>query len=200
MIGRLSGTLVEKGVEAVLLDVQGVGYELSCPLTVLDQLPPAGQPCTLIVHTHVREDALLLYGFAQPEERRLFRQLIATTGVGPKLALACLSGLTVQAFTQAIVEKNVKRLVTIPGIGKRTAERLILELDGKVHVHRAEAGAEPTAARPSPDLLDLESALRNLGYKAKEVELLIEALGPQAAQMSFEALLREALRRLNTGS
>ena len=198
MIGRLRGTLLEKGAEGVVLEVGGVGYELACPLTVVDRLPRVGQDCALVVHTHVREDALVLFGFVDADERQLFRQLIAVSGVGPKLALACLSGMDAVALGNALADKDVKKLSGVPGIGKRTAERLILELEGKVQSRRASPAA-PTGPVRNPDLDDLDSALRNLGYKARDVDLLIEGLRPQAAGMSFEGLLREALRRLNGG-
>jgi Holliday junction DNA helicase RuvA len=145
----------------------------------------------------VREDALVLYGFADTDERQLYRQLIAVSGVGPKLALACLSGMDAVALGNALADKDVKKLSGVPGIGKRTAERLILELEGKVHAKRAPR--PESAPSRNPDLDDLDSALRNLGYKARDVDLLIEGLRPQAAGMSFETLLREALRRLNNG-
>ncbi len=195
MIGRLRGTLAHKGVEGVLIDVGGVGYEVQCPLTTLDRLPPEGQACTLTIHTHVREDVLTLFGFGDAAERALFRSLTGVSGVGPKLALACLSGMDGPTLTNALAEGDVKRLSTIPGIGKRTAERLVLELKEKV-------GRSGMPGRPAPTaggavLADLESALCNLGYKPKDVEKLIAGLAADAAGQSFEALLREALRRLN---
>lgn len=194
MIGRLRGIILDKGPEGVLLDVNGVGYEVACPLTVIDQLPPRDSEATLVIHTHVREDQLSLLGFATREERALYRLLVGVSGVGPRLAMACLSGLDSEMLITALVDENVKVLVGIPGIGKRTAERLILELKDKVHKSRSSA---PTPAA-APALNDLESALKNLGYKAKSVDTLIEGLRAQAANMTFEQLLREALRRLNT--
>ncbi|MEE2788883.1 MAG: Holliday junction branch migration protein RuvA [Myxococcota bacterium] len=190
MIGRLTGTIAEKGAEGVLLDVHGVGYELMCPLTVVDQLPVVGQPSTLVVHTHVREDQLTLFGFNDLEQRRLFRLLIGVSNVGPKIGLGCLSGLDKDSLHSAITTGDVKRLSSIPGIGKRTAERIILELRDKLG---------PAAGLPrgnASHLDDLQSALVNLGYRAKDVDGLLSEFGPAAAEKSFEELLREALKKL----
>lgn len=190
MIGRLAGTLVDKSAGGVLLDVGGVGYEVGCPLTVLDVLPRTGAAATLWIHTYVRDDQLTLFGFADRDQRRLFRQLIAVSGIGPKLALACLSGMDADGLASAIANGDVRKLSSIPGIGKRTAERLVLELKDKV-------GVIPGRAAPqSSHVADLQSALTNLGFKAKEIDTLIAGLGDDAHTMDFEALLREALRRL----
>jgi Holliday junction DNA helicase RuvA len=193
VIGRLRGRLVQKQVEEVILDVGGVGYAVHCPLSVLEALPPEGSEATLVVHTHVREDALVLYGFCTADERQIFRLLIGTTGIGPKLALACLSGLDATRLARAIVDEDAKALALIPGVGKRTAERIILELKEKV---RRVAPGRPVEAPSAVRLDDLASALRNLGYATKEVDKLVAGLSEQAAGLSFEALLREALRRL----
>lgn len=193
MIGRLRGTVARKSVESVLIDVGGVGYEVLCPLTVLDRLPPEGSPATLAIHTHVREDQLTLFGFVDEDERGLFRLLTSVTGIGPRMALACLSGMNAEALTQALVDQDIKRLSTIPGVGKRTAERLSLELRDKVRFARPSTRPTPAATH----LDDLDSALRNLGYKPKDVEVLIAGLREEAGELGFEALLREALRRLN---
>ncbi|MEZ4434473.1 MAG: Holliday junction branch migration protein RuvA [bacterium] len=190
MIGQLEGTVLDKSAEGVLVGVGGVGYEVLCPLTVIDRLPRKGASCTLSIHTHVREDQITLFGFTDEAERRLFRQLISVSGVGPRLALACLSGLDAEALAVAIANEDVKKLSGVPGIGKRTAERLIVELKGKVGV---------LPGRPPPKtrhLDDLESALRNLGYKPREIEQLIADLGDDATRLDFESLLREALKRL----
>ncbi len=191
MIGRLRGTLADKGADGALIDVGGVGYVVNCPLTALDQLPSVGSECTLSIHTHVREDQITLFGFNSVEQRRLFRLLIAVSGIGPKLGLACLSGMDADGLRQAIGESDIKRLSSIPGIGKRTAERLVLELREKVGVGPGLGGTPKSRA-----IDDLESALGNLGYKTKEVDKLLAALGPEAHEMPFDGLLREALRRL----
>ena len=190
MIGRLRGIVAEKGPEGVLLDVGGIGYEVLCPLTVIDRLPRREQETTLTIHTHVREDQITLFGFTSVDERVLFRQLIGVSGIGPKIALACLSGMDATALCDAIASEEVKRLTTIPGLGKRTAERLILELKDKV-------GGTVSVGKPGGQMLnDLESALRNLGFKTKDVDSLMGELAPQAETMSFEDLLREALKRM----
>ncbi|MCB9523330.1 MAG: Holliday junction branch migration protein RuvA [Myxococcales bacterium] len=196
MIGLLRGELAVKSPTAVVLDVGGVGYEVVCPLTVLDNLPPTGGRCTLVIHTHVREDQITLFGFATQDERALFRQLVAVSGIGPRLAVACLSGMTAEALIRALVDGDVKRLSSVPGIGKRTAERMVLELQEKVHPPAGSRAAAGLPA-PSPALDDLDSALRNLGYRAKDVESLIDGLRAEAPAMTFEQLLREALKRLN---
>ncbi len=190
MIGRLKGLVAEKGPEGVLIEVSGVGYEVQCPLTVIDRLPRRGQESTLSIHTHVREDQITLFGFSEPEERALFRQLIGVSGIGPKIGLACLSGMDAGSLSGAIAGEDVKRLTTIPGLGKRTAERLVLELKDKV-------SGVVIAGRPGGQMLnDLESALRNLGFKSKDVDSLMTELAPHAESMTFEELLREALKRM----
>ncbi len=192
MIGRLHGTLCRKSVEGLLIDVNGIGFEVLCPLSTLDRLPREGETCTLSIHTHVREDQWLLVGFHDEGERALYRQLTGVSGVGPKLALACLSACSADELAQAIASSDLKRLSKIPGVGKRTAERLVVELKDRV----LQAGSKVAELRaPSDTLADLESALKNLGYGAKDVELLIEKLRPKAHE-SFEALLREALSLL----
>ena len=190
MIGRLKGEVVDKGMESVVLDVNGVGYDVVCPLTVLEHIPPLGKIATLAIHTHVREDQITLFGFADTTQRTVFRQLISISGVGPKIGLACLSGMNADALTSAIASGDVKRLCTIPGLGKRTSERIVLELREKVGGLAAAQTAQTGA------LQDLESALKNLGYKAKDVDQLIQEVAPKAESMSFEELLREALRSL----
>lgn len=190
MIGRLEGKVLDKSAEGVLLGVGGVGYEVQCPLTVIDRLPRKGADCALSIHTHVREDQITLFGFATAAERRLFRQLIGVSGIGPRLGLACLSGLDAEALVNAIASADVKGLSRIPGIGKRTAERIVLELKDKV------GGLPGRPAQAGGLLADLESALGNLGYSARDVEKLVASLGEEAAQMDFESLLREALKRL----
>ncbi len=194
MIGRLRGEVARKAVESVLIDVGGVGYEVVCPLTVLDELPRKNQQRTLSIHTYVREDQITLFGFLGDEQRALFRMLIGVNNVGPKLALACLSAMTPDQVSEAIASEDLRKLSGIPGVGKRTAERLVLELREKVQKVTI-AARSPSPA--SGHLDDLESALRNLGYKGKAVDQLIEGLRDEAGELGFEGLLREALRRLN---
>ncbi|HTO07630.1 MAG TPA: Holliday junction branch migration protein RuvA [Myxococcota bacterium] len=192
MIARIEGVLVEKSPEAVVLDVHGVGYELRVPLSTFFDLPDEGKTVRLRVHTHVREDAFLLYGFATELERTLFRLLLGASGVGPKLALAILSGLPADKLIAALRSGNLAALVGIPGVGKKTAERMVVELRDKV------AGLE--TATPARAPLDdaaaaAESALVNLGYPRahaeKAVRRAFEAL-PDAP--GLESLIKEALR------
>lgn len=192
MIGFLRGTLKYKGAELLILDVSGVGYELTCPLTTIDRLPAEGEGCELMVKTYVREDQITLFGFSSLEERRLFESLTSVSGIGPRLAVACLSGMNADALKEAIITGNVKRISTIPGIGKKTAERVILELRVKFEKSFSLSAAQPSL---SGHLSDLRSALLNLGYKAKEVDLHLEEIKDSAGAMSFEELLQGALRR-----
>lgn len=194
MIALLTGTLARKTASGVILDVAGVGYEVWCPLTVLDALPATHEKTTLCIYTHVREDQISLFGFSDESEKTLFRLLIGVSGIGPKLGLACLSGMSEADLSDAIRSEDVKRLSTIPGIGKRTAERLILELKTKVGL-----GSQVAPKTASSMMEDLSSALKNLGYKEKETDQLIASLdvGPEP---KFETLLREALKQLRKGS
>jgi Holliday junction DNA helicase RuvA len=194
MIGRLRGTLAHKGVEGLVVDVGGVGYDVLVPLSVLDRLPPEGRECHLAIHTHVREDQITLFGFSNVDERSLFRLLIGVSGIGPRLALACL-GLPGEELARAIRSEDLKRLSSLPGIGKRTAQRLVLELKDKLPP--VFGGATPAPAPRAHALDDLESALRNLGYRPKDVEALVARLAPEAPGLAFEELLRRALSALN---
>ena len=182
MIGRLSGHLLEKLPPHLLLDVQGVGYEVDVPMSTFYQLPATGEPLTLFIHQVVREDALLLYGFASRDERETFRQLLKVTGIGAKIALAILSGLSADELALAVASEDVGRLSKVPGIGKKTAERLILELRGKL-------GSLPSADLLSPvpatgaallvendERADISQALQALGYSAREAEAALKSV------------------------
>ena len=171
MIGRLQGTLAAKNPPQVLIDCHGVGYEVDVPMSTFYHLPGLGEPVTLLTHFVVREDAQLLYGFATAPERDAFRQLIKVTGVGPRMALGVLSGLGVQELAQAITAQETGRLVKVPGIGKKTAERLLLELKGKLG---ADMGARTHAANDSQ--ADILQALLALGYNDKEAAAALKAL------------------------
>jgi Holliday junction DNA helicase RuvA len=165
MIGRLSGTLLEKNPPQLLLDVQGVAYEVDVPMSTFYNLPPNGEPVTLFTHLVVREDAHLLYGFGSEGERRAFRQLLKVNGIGAKIALAVLSGLSVTELGQAITLQESGRLTRVPGIGKKTAERLLLELKGKLGADLAQpAGLQ----RNAPNASDIMGALLALGYSERE--------------------------------
>jgi Holliday junction DNA helicase RuvA len=165
MIGRLTGKLVEKNPPQILLDVQGVAYEVDVPMSTFYNLPGTGEPVTLLTHLVVREDAHLLFGFASETERRAFRQLIKISGIGARTALSVLSGLSVSELAQAVTMQEAGRLTKIPGIGKKTAERLLLELKDKL-------GADLTIGvdvhRPAPATSDVLNALLSLGYSEKE--------------------------------
>src|ERR1019366_4168337 len=168
MIGRLSGILLEKNPPQILLDVQGVGYELDVPMSTFYNLPALHEKVVLHTHFVVREDAQLLYGFATNEERLAFRQLLKISGVGPKLALSVLSGLSLGDLAAAVANKEVGRLTKIPGVGKKTAERLLLELQGKFTISGTPATSGiPVAASNSNDIAN---ALLALGYNEKEAD------------------------------
>ena len=173
MIGRLAGTLVEKNPPQILLDVKGVAYEIDVPMSTFYNLPNVGDSVVLFTHLVVREDAHLLFGFGSENERRAFRQLIKISGVGARIALSVLSGLSVAELAQAVTMQESGRLTKIPGIGKKTAERLLLELKDKL-------GADLTAAvgihRPAPVASDVLHALISLGYSDKEAVNAVKQL------------------------
>jgi Holliday junction DNA helicase RuvA len=172
MIGRLQGQLAAKNPPQVLIDCHGVGYEVDVPMSTYYNLPDMGGTVTLLTHFVVREDAQILYGFATSQEREVFRQLIKITGVGPRMALSLLSGMSVADLAQAITQQAVGRLVKVPGIGKKTAERLLLELKGKMG---PDLGL-PAAAPVSDNQHDIQQALLALGYNDKEAALALKAL------------------------
>ncbi len=174
MIGRLVGTLAEKAPPQVLIDVNGVGYEVDVPMSSFFNLPGLGERVTLLTHFVVREDAQLLYGFLTHEERATFRQLIRISGIGPRTALSILSGLSVSELSQAVTQQQAGRLVKVPGIGKKTAERLLLELKGKLGPDMA----APGAAVASDAQADIVQALMALGYNEKEAAAALKALPP----------------------
>ena len=189
MIGRLSGILLEKNPPQVLIDVGGVGYELDVPMSTFYNLPALGESAILLTHFIVREDGQFLYGFATPEERFAFRQLIKISGVGPRMALAVLSGLSVGDLAHAIALQESGRLVKVPGIGKKTAERLLLELKGKF------GDALPTsAAHLNDNRGDVLNALLALGYNDKEAALALKSL---ASDVSTSDGIRQALKLLS---
>ena len=192
MIGRLQGTLAAKNPPQVLIDCHGVGYEVDVPMSTFYHLPGLGEPVTLLTHFVVREDAQLLYGFATAPERDAFRQLIKVTGVGPRMALGVLSGLGVQELAQAITAQETGRLVKVPGIGKKTAERLLLELKGKLGADLAVAGG----VMRSDASADILNALLALGYSDKEALLAMKQV-PDGADVSDGIKL--ALKALSKG-
>ena len=188
MIGRLSGTLAEKNPPQLLVDVNGVGYEVDVPMSTFYNLPALGERVVLLTHFVVREDAQVLYGFLSHEERSTFRQLVKISGVGPRTALAILSGLSVSELAQAVSLQESGRLVKVPGIGKKTAERLLLELEGKLGVDLGRPAAP--AAGSHADILQ---ALLALGYSEREAAAACKAL---AADIGVSDGIKLALRAL----
>jgi len=171
MIGRIAGTLLEKNPPHLLVDCHGVGYEIDVPMSTFYNLPAIGHPVTLLTQQIVREDAHLLFGFATATERNTFRELIKITGIGARMALAVLSGLSVPELAQAVTMQEAGRLTKIPGIGKKTAERLLLELKGKLG---AELGHAPGVTPVADSAVDVLNALLALGYSEKEAALAIK--------------------------
>jgi Holliday junction DNA helicase RuvA len=171
VIGRIRGVLLEKAPPQVLVDVGGIGYEVEVPMSTFYVLPPLGEQTTLLTHLVVREDAHLLYGFATVAERRTFRELLKISGVGARIALAVLSGMTVDELSAAVMAQEAARLVRIPGIGKKTAERLLLELKGKLG---ADIGAPAAAVGDAQG--DIQQALVALGYSDKEAAAALKGL------------------------
>ncbi|RRN44409.1 Holliday junction branch migration protein RuvA [Lautropia dentalis] len=191
MIGRIHGTLVHVNPPDILVDAHGVGYEISVPMSTLYDLPPAGQPVTLVTHLVVREDAQLLYGFLTEGERTAFRALIKVSGIGPRMALAVLSGLSVDDLSRAVAEQETGRLTRVPGVGKKTAERLLLELKGKLApVAEAAQGGGGVLFSSSGDIL---RALVALGYSEKESAAAVSRL-PE--DISVKDGIRQALKGL----
>ena len=193
MIGRLTGKLVLKSPPQLLLDVGGVGYELEAPMSTFYRLPAVGEAVTLHTHLTVREDAHLLFAFASPAEKTLFRELIKLSGVGPKLALAVLSGVSVEDFWNLVRAGDAARLTKLPGIGKKTAERMVLELREKAGGGDGPASVPGVSAAPATPLAEARSALEALGYKTVEAEKLLNAI--KADGMGTDQLIREALKR-----
>jgi Holliday junction DNA helicase RuvA len=194
VIGRLQGLVSEDAEGALVVDVNGVGYELNVPLGTVGRAPRDGDRATFFVHTHVREDAITLFGFASDMERLAFRTLIGIPNVGPKTALSVLSALPAAELARAIAAKDVKRLQDVPGIGKKTAERLVLELRDKLPVLPGEttAPAKPLI-RATGTREALVSALVNMGYRAAEAERAASTLEPRMDDAPLAELLREAL-------
>ncbi len=193
MIGRLSGTLLEKNPPQILLDVQGVGYEVDVPMSTFYNLPALNEKVVLHTQLIVREDAHLLFGFLTHEERVAFRQLLKISGVGPKLALSVLSGLSMDDLALAVANKDAARLTRIPGVGKKTAERLLLELQGKFAPGGAAGGSGAMAVSAGNDIIN---ALLALGYNEKEADWAAKQL-PKDASVSDG--IRQALKLLSKG-
>jgi Holliday junction DNA helicase RuvA len=199
MIAVLRGTLLEKSPSRLIIDVSGVGYDVQVPLSTFYALGETGAPVTLRTHTHVREDVLALYGFLTTLEQDLFERLIAISGVGPKLALAVLSGIEPPELIRAVRTQDIARLTSIPGIGKKTAERIALELKDRLPAS-LNAVDTPTAAPPADQLRDdVLSALVNLGYHRPVAEKAVEKVLQGRSDVRFEDTMKDALRALMKG-
>jgi Holliday junction DNA helicase RuvA len=197
MIARLRGTLVDKSPSRIVVDVGGVGYDVQIPLSTFYPLGDPGSDVVLRVHTHVREDALALYGFATLLEHDLFERLISINGVGPKLALAVLSGIEPTELIRAVRAQDVARLTKIPGVGKKTAERIGLEMKDRLPVAAATVEPEQTAPAADDQLRsDVLSALLNLGYQPAAAEKALGRVTTGAPDATFEQSLRAALKAL----
>jgi len=192
MIGRLQGTLADKNPPQVLVDCQGVGYEVDVPMSTFYNLPSVGEKVSLLTHFVVREDAQVLFGFGTAPEREAFRQLIRISGVGPRTALAVLSGMSVAEIAQAVTAQDASRLVKVPGIGKKTAERLLLELKGKIG---ADLGAPAGGGAGSDEQADILQALVALGYSDKEAQAALKALPKDVGVSEGIKLALKALAR-----
>jgi Holliday junction DNA helicase RuvA len=195
VIARLKGSLAGKAPNRLTVDVGGVGYDVLVPLSTFYGIGEMGAEVTLRIHTHVREEVIALYGFATPLEQDLFERLISISGIGPKLALAVLSGIDPGDLVRAIRTQDVARLTRIPGVGKKTAERIGLELKDRLPLATTAAGGQSEGAAPGDDLRsDLLSALTNLGYKGQIAEKAVDAALKKTPDASFEDVLRDILR------
>ncbi len=207
MIAHLSGTLLAKHATSVIVDVGGVGYEVTIPVTTFYDLGEPNTPVRLRIHTHVREDALQLFGFRTERERELFTLLISVSGIGPKSAVAMLSGMSADEIVAAIRTNNLARLTSIPGVGKKTAERLVIELRDKMASLSGPAPEEEFAAGAAAGPAQTEDALRedalsalvNLGYQKAAAEKAVTQAAAEGGDLSVELLLRRSLRHLSKG-
>jgi len=196
MIGWLTGELLEKQAPTILLNVNGVGYELEAPMTTFYELPAVNEQTTLFVHMVVREDAQLLFGFASKQQRELFRSLIKVNGVGPKVALAVLSTLSAQELLQCMAQEDFKQLTKVPGIGMKTAQRLVVEMKDRLEKEFGDVALEARSAGTGMvnDRQDAIAALLSLGYKSAEANRIVKSLPDD---LSSEEIIRQALRSLS---
>ena len=195
MIGSLIGLIKDKKPSLVLLEVSGVGYEVHIPLSTSFQLPNNGESTFILTHLVIRDDQHTLYGFATEEERKLFRTLIKISGVGAKMALTILSGINVNGFVQSVINEDVDTVVHLPGIGKKTAERLIVEMKDKIQDVTDSPELSGSAASDNNMLLEARNALVNLGYKSSEARKILDKI--DTTGLEVEELLRQALKSLN---
>ncbi len=206
MIAHLSGTLLSKNPNSVIVDVSGVGYEVNIPVSTFYELEDAGTNVKLRIYTHVKEDALQLYGFKTARERELFINFISVSGIGPKIGIALLSGMSADELIASIKSNNLARLTLIPGVGKKTAERLIVDLREKMTALSAAQGEEDTGARPEAADASTEdtvrsqalSGLMNLGYQRSAAEKAIDAALSEGGDVSVESVLKRSLRKLGS--
>jgi len=197
MIAHLRGRILRKGTQDAVIDVQGVGYRVAIPLSTFYRLGDVGSETSLLVHTHVREDVLALYGFLTEGEQNLFERLLSVSGVGPKVALGILSGIEAPDLVEALRTSDVARLTRIPGVGKKTAERLVLELKDKMPPPGPAASPADRSAAPSTSRDDLLSALVHLGYSRPEAERGVDKALKEGRDGRFEDLLRRSLQVLS---
>jgi Holliday junction DNA helicase RuvA len=193
MIAHLRGKLLAKHPNQAVVETAGVGYDVTITIPTFSDLPAAGSEVALHIHTHVREDQIALYGFLRPAEKKLFEKLITVSGIGPKLAITILSGMPADEMTGAIRGNDIARLTRIPGIGKKTAERMVLELRDKLPPAGPEAPAAPTMTAIEEDVL---SALVNLGYQRPAAERALAMAGKNEKEATFEAMFRNTLAAL----
>jgi holliday junction DNA helicase RuvA len=193
MIAHLRGRLIAKHPNQAIVEAGGVGYDVTISVPTFSDLPNAGGEVSLHVHTHVREDAIALFGFLRPEEKQLFERLISVSGIGPKLAITILSGMPTPEMVSAIRGNDVAKLTRIPGIGKKTAERMVLELRDKLE----HFGAVPSAPPASPIEEDVVSALMNLGYQRPAAERALAVAAKNGTNKEFDVLFRDALAALS---
>lgn len=198
MIAFLRGRVLDKQPNSIIVDVQGVGYQVQVPLSTFYDVGEAGAEVALYIHTHVREEALQLFGFLTTLEQQIFERLISISGIGPKLAIAVLSGIDARELVGAVQRGDVARLTGVPGIGKKTAERIVLELKDRLAALAVTAGIGVSAASAPGDRLraDLLSALQNLGYHRPAAEQAVETTLSATSDATFEQALRSALREL----
>jgi Holliday junction DNA helicase RuvA len=195
VIARLRGQLVEKSPNQAIVDVQGVGYDVIIPLSTFYQLPDPPGATELVIHTHVREDALALYGFRTAREKQVFEKLISVSGIGPKLAITILSGLEAHELVPAIRQNDLARLTRIPGVGKKTAERMVLELRDKLAGTDIPADASQPSSQFSQQEEDVLSALTNLGYQRPIAERALQTIKDRET-LAFDTLLKSSLQAL----
>lgn len=201
MIAQIRGKLIEVSLTSIVVDVNGVGYQIFIPMSTYDKLPPMNGEVTLLTYLHVREDAMLLYGFSKPEEKQLFELLISVSGIGAKVALNILSSMSVSMFCTAVTSDDIKTITCINGIGKKTAERLIIELRDKVRKFAPDLSAtENDSNNDCEAAIDALLALEQLGFKREKAQKALKKIVSElpADQCSSENLIRKALQALNT--